>query len=76
MGRIKTALVKRTSRQLMSESADSFSPDFGKNKKALSNNTMPSKRMRNMIAGYLARLKKNTKTILSDEQTTSEIKPN
>lgn len=59
MGRIKSALVKRTARNLLKEE-NVFSEDFTKNKKILAN-TMPSKRLRNKIAGYISRLKKQEK---------------
>ena len=67
MGRIKPTLVKRTSRNLLSQSSDSFGKTFEENKKSLGN-TLPSKKMRNKIAGYIARLKKNTKTIIEDNE--------
>lgn len=35
-----------------------FEEAFDHNKKALGNNTMPSKKMRNKIAGYISRLKR------------------
>jgi len=54
MGRIKSILVKRTARKLISEEHD-FTEIFDHNKKLLGN-TMPSKLMRNKIAGYIARL--------------------
>jgi|TARA_Y100000310_G_scaffold342269_1_gene444776 small subunit ribosomal protein S17e len=66
MGRIKSTLVKRTSRQLIEKSPESFSPDFRANTKVLGK-TMPSKKMRNMVAGYIARLKKNTHTIIESD---------
>lgn len=56
MGRIKSALVKRTSRKLLKEE-NVFTDKFEDDKKVLGN-TMPSKRIKNMIAGYIARLKK------------------
>jgi len=56
MGRIKSALVKRTAFQMM-DGCDGFSGDFETDKKILGN-TMPSKSIRNKIAGYIARLKK------------------
>ncbi|MBI2004076.1 30S ribosomal protein S17e [Candidatus Pacearchaeota archaeon] len=56
MGKIKTKLVKRTSRALLKEGIE-FDEDFTKNKRILGN-TMPSKKIRNQIAGYLSRLKK------------------
>ena len=67
MGRIKSTLTKRTSRQLLEKSPESFDKTFEGNKKALGN-TLQSKKMRNKIAGYIARLKKNTKNIIDDDQ--------
>lgn len=55
MGRIKSTLVKRTSKQLVKE-GDLFNDQFEHNKKMLGSKTMPSKKMRNKIAGYLARM--------------------
>jgi ribosomal protein S17E len=66
MGRIKPKLVKRTSRQLVKVSGDSFDKTFDANKQALKN-TISSKKMRNKIAGYIARIKKNTKILTKDE---------
>jgi len=65
MGRIKSKLIKRTSRQLLENTDESFGKTFEENKKALGN-TLPGKKTRNKIAGYIARLKKNTKTIIDD----------
>jgi len=56
MGRIKSALVKRTAEKLLKEE-NTFSESFERDKKMLGN-TMPSKKVRNKIAGYIARLKK------------------
>ena len=65
MGRIKSTLIKRSSRQLIENSPESFGKTFEENKKALGN-ILPSKKMRNKIAGYIARIKKNTKTIIDN----------
>jgi len=65
MGRIKSTLIKRTSRQLIENSDESFGKTFEENKKAI-RNTLPSKKMRNKIAGYIARIKTNRKTIIDD----------
>lgn len=65
MGRIKSKLIKRTTRQLIDQSDESFGKTFEENKKALGN-TLSSKKMRNKIAGYIARVKTNTKTIIDD----------
>lgn len=60
MGRIKSLMVKRAAKQLL-DGAHNFSSEFEHNKKIL-DNTMPSKPIRNKIAGYIARLLKNAKT--------------
>ena len=57
MGRIKSTMIKRASTQLL-QSDIPFSPDFDHNKKLLKD-TMPSKSIRNKIAGYIARLRKH-----------------
>jgi small subunit ribosomal protein S17e len=59
MGKIKTKLIKRTSETLVDKKVG-FSEDFSKNKKILSRE-MPSKKVRNQIAGYIARLLKRDK---------------
>ena len=56
MGRIKSKLVKRTSRNLLKEK-NKFSDKFEENKKILTKLT-PSKKIRNQIAGYITRIKK------------------
>lgn len=59
MGRVKSSLIKRTAKNLLKEE-NVFSESFEENKKLLGTN-MPSKRLRNMIAGYITKLKKNQK---------------
>jgi len=56
MGRIKSTLIKRTSRELLKHE-NVFSEEFDRNKKVLGN-LLPSKRIRNKIAGYISRLKR------------------
>jgi len=56
MGKIKTKLIKRTGNALLKEDL-SFNEDFERNKKILGRE-MPSKKVRNQIAGYLARIKR------------------
>jgi small subunit ribosomal protein S17e len=56
MGRIKSALIKRTARNLVKEE-NNFDSTFDKNKRLLGS-TMPSKRLRNKIAGYITRIKR------------------
>jgi len=55
MGKIKSKLVKRTAHTLV-EKGIKFEKAFEKNKKVLGN-TMPSKKLRNKMAGYLSRVK-------------------
>lgn len=57
MGKIKTKLIKRTSGTLIKTDIP-FNESFENNKKILGGNTMPSKKIRNQIAGYLARVKR------------------
>ena len=56
MGKIKTRLIKRTGNTLIKKDI-SFNEEFEKNKKLIGRE-MPSKKVRNQIAGYIARLKK------------------
>jgi len=55
MGKIKSKLIKRTAGELLRKDIK-FTKDFEKNKKILGS-TMPSKKIRNQMAGYLSRLK-------------------
>ena len=64
MGRIKTKMIKRVSNQIFREHGNDLSKDFDENKKKLVNIAeIPSKKVRNVIAGYLARLVKTRKEI-------------
>ena len=58
MGRIKTTLIKRTAIKLVAENRDKFTKgDFGANKKKVSELVIvSSKKLRNIIAGYVTRL--------------------
>ncbi len=57
MGRIKQLMVKRASKELLTKDLV-FGEEFNGNKKMLGSNTMPSKKVRNKIAGYIARLRR------------------
>ncbi len=57
MGKIKIKLVKRTSGNLAKRDIP-FNASFENNKKILGNNTMPGKKIRNQVAGMLARTKR------------------
>ena len=59
MGRIKTQLVKRTALKLMQIYPDKFKSDFNSNKSlVLEVCEFHSKKLKNIVAGYLARLVK------------------
>lgn len=59
MGRIKTTQVKRTGRKLVSMYTNKFSSDFTQNKKQVDvSAVISSKKLRNIIAGYVTRLTK------------------
>ncbi len=76
MGRIKSIMVKRAARQLL-DGEHFFSDSFDHNKKLLGN-TMPSKPIRNKLAGYIARLIRaqkegpKVKKIVSVERSSEE----
>ena len=62
MGRIKTKIIKRTGIKLFRESADQFSGDFEENKKKVTQLVdVQSKKLRNIIAGYVTRLNQISK---------------
>lgn len=56
MGKIKSKMMRRTAHTLLDKGIE-FNEDFEVNKKVLGN-TMPSKKLRNRIAGLLSRLKR------------------
>lgn len=59
MGRIKTQLIKRTARKLFARYTAEVKTSFDENKPVVSTHLQnPNKKMRNIIAGYLARLAK------------------
>ena len=59
MGKIKSKLIRRSSKTFLEKGIE-FNEDFEKNKKILGS-TMPSKKLRNQMAGFLAREKKQKK---------------
>lgn len=59
MGRIKTKLIKAKTREFLEAYPDRFSKDFNENKQAIQElSDVASKKMRNAIAGYLVRKKR------------------
>jgi small subunit ribosomal protein S17e len=62
MGRIKTTQIKRTGKKLMELHKEKFSEDFEQNKQIVTKvANIPSKKLRNITAGYLTRLVRKLK---------------
>ena len=60
MGRIKTASIKRVSKQLVKDHFEQFAEKFDDNKPIVDRYAdVPSKKLRNIIAGYVTRLVKS-----------------
>lgn len=59
MGRIKSTMVKKAAKQLVE--TEQFNTDFDHNKRLLQGH-MPSKPIRNKVAGYITRLIKMKKS--------------
>jgi small subunit ribosomal protein S17e len=61
MGRIKSTFVKSSARKIYGKGGDEFTSDFAKNKKIVEKYAaVPSKKLKNTIAGYITRLKKQS----------------
>lgn len=59
MGRIKTSFVKDIGKRLYEKHADKFTTNFSKNKEIIKQLVdIKSKKLRNVIAGYVTNLKK------------------
>ena len=59
MGRIKTTMIKNIGEKLYREHKDEFTTDFEKNKEIVKKYVgIPSKKLRNILAGYITRLKR------------------
>ena len=62
MGRIKTTFIKRKTRELLKQHGEQFTSDFTQNKqKTNAHIKVHSKKLRNVIAGYMTRLKRQEK---------------
>jgi ribosomal protein S17E len=61
MGKIKSKTMRKTANVLVKEDLN-FNKDFEKNK-AILGGTMPSKRLRNRIAGLISRMKRQEEKI-------------
>lgn len=59
MGRIKTSFIKHIARDLLEKYPEKFTADFEKNKEVVKQLVeIKSKRIRNIVAGYLTSLKR------------------
>ncbi|HME87097.1 MAG TPA: 30S ribosomal protein S17e [Candidatus Nanoarchaeia archaeon] len=57
MGRIKTALIKRITLELVDKHKKAFTADFEQNKPLVAKRTdIRSKKIRNIVAGYVTRI--------------------
>ena len=64
MGRIKTQLTKRLGQELFKKHEQHFSDNFAENKQIVNRLTdVSSKKLRNIIAGYVTRLVKNKEVL-------------
>jgi small subunit ribosomal protein S17e len=64
MGRIKTSMVKRVTLELVRNYKSDFKKSFDENKEVLQGKAeIPSKKLRNVIAGYVTRLMKRKEEI-------------
>ena len=64
MGRIKTMAVKRVSEDLVNDYFDEFSENFEDNKEVVERHAdIKSKKLRNIITGYVTRLVKSRETL-------------
>ena len=62
MGRVKTMLIKRTAHKLVNSHKDEFKKDFNDNKTVVGKFTeIPSKKIRNAVAGYITRMMRKEK---------------
>ncbi len=59
MGRIKTKFIKRKTKELLKIHGEQFASDFTSNKEVMGRTAVVRcKKLRNIIAGYMTRLKK------------------
>lgn len=64
MGRVKTTQIKRVTKKLIENHANEFKKDFNSNKKIVEKFIyVKSKKLRNIIAGYVTRLMNANKNL-------------
>lgn len=73
MGNVRTDQVKRTARELVRRFPDKFSDNFEENKLLVGKLVQgPSRKVRNQIAGYIARYLAGQEEEISEEETSAE----
>lgn len=73
MGNVRTDQVKRTARELVRRFPDKFSDNFEENKLLVGKLVQgPSRKVRNQIAGYIARYLAGQEEEVSEEETPAE----
>ncbi|MFP4111676.1 MAG: 30S ribosomal protein S17e [Candidatus Woesearchaeota archaeon] len=64
MGRIKTKLIKRLTKDIFKEHEDELTENFSENKEKIEKYAeFPSKKLRNVVSGYATRMVKEKETI-------------
>lgn len=72
MGKVRTLMIKRTARKLLREYPSLFTDDFEHNKQIVRRLVdIPSKKVKNKIAGYITHLVKLKKKREAPEQEQS-----
>jgi len=62
LGRIKTTFIKSIGQELYEKHPDKFTDDYSKNKKVINELVrIESKKLKNVITGYVTSLKKQSK---------------
>jgi small subunit ribosomal protein S17e len=70
---VRTDQVKRTARELVRRFPDKFSDNFEENKLLVGKLVQgPSRKVRNQIAGYIARYLAGQEEEISEEETSAE----
>ena len=73
MGNVRTDQVKRTARELVRRFPDKFTDNFEENKRLVGLLLQSTTRkVRNQIAGYIARYLRGTEEEVSEEETSAE----
>jgi small subunit ribosomal protein S17e len=73
LGNVRTDQVKRTARELVRRFPDKFSDNFEENKLLVGKLVQgPSRKVRNQIAGYIARYLAGQEEEIVEEETSAE----